>query len=741
MHLPPLHFPLSSARRPSRPFAAVPRRSVTRLTVVGLVVATAGLVVAPNLSPVSLAGSSFEIDADANLVVDAVGKTDWGSLAHANPTDPEKRAADIPTGSNDNSYKGGVKEDTTCPGEETGSIPNNKSDLLTFHVYEEPGVGNHPGFLNLAWSRVTEPSGATLMDFEFNQGSLDVAADKCDVGPNVKRRAGDLLIEYGLASNGTSAKITKRTWTGSAWGTAVDLSLNDPACGNQPCAEGRVNTSAITAANSDDIGARSIRTFGEASLDLRAIFTPGQCAGFGTATLKSRAAESFTSQLKDFISPIKVNIDNCGSITVNKVTENGTGSFAFGATGTGLSGFSLGNGGTKVFSNLGAGSYTVDEDLTAGQIADGWTLKNLSCTENGAGTSASENAGTGVASITLANGGDVVCTYTNHRRLSPSISTSLVAGSQSGTDVSGSVGASVYDTATLTGATANAGGTVTYTVYTNSACTQGAQTAGTKNVTAGAVADSDTLVFNTPGRYYWQAVYSGDADNFGATSACTSEQLLIRNNPTITTLLNGTDATLSVEVGSSVFDSAMLTGASSDAGGSVTYTVYSNNACTQGSRDAGTKTVTNGSVPNSNSLAFNNAGTFYWQAVYTGDTNNDPATSACTAEVLTVQPKSPTATTAQDLLPNDTFTLSGGFNATGTVTFSLYAPGDANCSGTPAYTQVVPLSGGTTAATTNNSFHALTEGTWRWKVVYSGDNNNNGVTLACGVERFTVDND
>ena len=30
------------------------------------------------------------------------------------------------------------------------------------------------------------------------------------------------------------------------------------------------------------------------------------------------------------------------------------------------------------------------------------------------------------------------------------------------------------------------------------------------------------------------------------------------------------------------------------------------------------------------------AGTFYWQAAYSGDINNAPATSACTDEVLTV---------------------------------------------------------------------------------------------------------
>ena len=97
----------------------------------------------------TLTGSNFEIDDNANLKLDdGPSFVDWGTLAH--PDGPELRATDLATGQNDDSYKGGVKEDTTCPGEVTGSIPNNKSDLLTFHVNEEAGTGGHPGFLNLA---------------------------------------------------------------------------------------------------------------------------------------------------------------------------------------------------------------------------------------------------------------------------------------------------------------------------------------------------------------------------------------------------------------------------------------------------------------------------------------------------------------------------------------------------------------------------------------------------------------
>src|SRR5262249_22292193 len=41
-------------------------------------------------------------------------------------------------------------------------------------------------------------------------------------------------------------------------------------------------------------------------------------------------------------------------------------------------------------------------------------------------------------------------------------------------------------------------------------------------------------------------------------------------------------------------------------------------------------------VPDSNGVTFNNAGTYYWQASYSGDANNGSAKSTCTEEQLTV---------------------------------------------------------------------------------------------------------
>jgi len=207
------------------------------------------------------------------------------------------------------------------------------------------------------------------------------------------------------------------------------------------------------------------------------------------------------------------------------------------------------------------------------------------------------------------------------------------------------------------------------------------------------------------------------------------------------TAISTTLSANSVPVGSTVHDSALLSGATSDAGGTVTYSVYSDSLCAVPFASAGTKTVTNGIVPDSDPVTFNLVDTYYWQAVYSGDAKNTGSTSACTSETLVVTPRQPNLSTAQHLIPNDDATLSTATsNAGGTITFNLFSPSDSTCAGMPAYTQTADVSGNGTYSTTNTTFIASAEGTWRWQVVYSGDQNNLSATSACGVERFTIAN-
>ena len=105
-----------------------------------------------------------------------------------------------------------------------------------------------------------------------------------------------------------------------------------------------------------------------------------------------------------------------GSIVIVKDTvPNDPQDFAFTTTGTGLSNFSLDDDGdsengldsTKTFSGLAPGAYSVSETLSV----PGWGLTNLVCNDPTSNTTV--NLSIGTASINLAPGEQVMCTFRN----------------------------------------------------------------------------------------------------------------------------------------------------------------------------------------------------------------------------------------------------------------------------------------------------------------------------------------
>jgi hypothetical protein len=136
-------------------------------------------------------------------------------------------------------------------------------------------------------------------------------------------------------------------------------------------------------------------------------------------------------------------------------------------------------------------------------------------------------------------------------------------------------------------------------------------------------------------------------------------------------------------------------------------------------------------------------GTYEWTASYSGDANNKPSSTACGDEQVVVAKATPTPASAQNLLPNDSASVSGVSGLptpTGTVDFKLFGPTDTTCSGTPVFQQVgVALANGG-ASTSNTTFTvvAATAGTYRWTVHYSGDGNYLAADKACGAEQFTA---
>ena len=112
------------------------------------------------------------------------------------------------------------------------------------------------------------------------------------------------------------------------------------------------------------------------------------------------------------------------------------------------------------------------------------------------------------------------------------VTTVQTSGSESSASLeisAGTVGET--DRATINGTNGSvAGGTVTYTLYNSPSCAASSKVfaGGTVAVAGGvAAASSPVTAALTPGVYYWQATYSGDAKNVASASTCGSEVLTV----------------------------------------------------------------------------------------------------------------------------------------------------------------------------------------------------------------------
>jgi hypothetical protein len=391
------------------------RRSISLWVTLALMAAALVLVLpaAASHPEVSLPGSNFEIDTNANLKVDDPAPSiDWAGVS-------EIRKADLASGSGDDSFGQGTKEDTAVPTVVSGSIPPQKSDLLNFGVYLET-TSTGARFLNMFWHRVQEPTGTTNMDFEFNQSSVTSAN-----GVTPVRTAGDLLIQYDLSQGGTNPVLFLSRWVTAGatsqcqasnslpcWGTKTNLTAAGDAAGS-------INTTAIPSADSDGLGNVSARTFGEAQIDFDALGGgAGTCTSFGSAYLKSRSSDSFTAALKDFIAPAATNISNCGSVIIRKETvpdeDPNTTLFgytkAFPTDPASANTFTLTDDANQSYNNVLFGTgYTVDEDV----IPTGWVLTGIDCSASSGVTPVIDLAA-GTVTFAIDSATDKLdCTYTN----------------------------------------------------------------------------------------------------------------------------------------------------------------------------------------------------------------------------------------------------------------------------------------------------------------------------------------
>ncbi len=200
-----------------------------------------------------------------------------------------------------------------------------------------------------------------------------------------------------------------------------------------------------------------------------------------------------------------------------------------------------------------------------------------------------------------------------------------------------------------------------------------------------------------------------------------------------------TDATL----GSPISDSATLSGGDAETG-TVTFDLYAGDDSTCDTTPLFTATVAvtgDGTYP-SGSFTPSSTGDYSWLATYSGDANNEPASTVCGDEVSTVTVATSLTTTPSGPAVvggaiSDTATLSGGQSPTGTISFQLYPAARCGGEGGVLFRAADTVAGNGTYS--SGPFTPDAPGDYDWVVSYGGDANNARSSSLCGVETTTVD--
>jgi len=251
------------------------------------------------------------------------------------------------------------------------------------------------------------------------------------------------------------------------------------------------------------------------------------------------------------------------------------------------------------------------------------------------------------------------------------------------------------DTATLSGGTNDATGTISFKLYSDVNCTVQVGSTVTKTVAGNGVYVSPAIVVSATGTYHWIASYNGDTKNFGTTSACgaPNENPVVNPRPTTLTTNAGGPFVLGADGTVALSDTATLSGGTSGAGGTITFMLFSDSAC---SNQVGTDVTAavkgaDGKNYTSPPITVNAAGTYYWVASYGSDSKNAASSSTCgdvNETPLVIKPhisisKSPDAQTiliGQTANFTITVTNDGDSTLTNVVVTDALAPGCARTS-------------------------------------------------------------
>jgi hypothetical protein len=178
---------------------------------------------------------------------------------------------------------------------------------------------------------------------------------------------------------------------------------------------------------------------------------------------------------------------------------------------------------------------------------------------------------------------------------------------------------------------------VTFQVSTNGEPFTDFGTAKTLDILGQATSDSYTPI--AAGNYYFRAVYSGDSNYIGSQSGDTDELLTVTEKCKPQTVTKTQLSCQSIILGKSVTDKATVTGVGCNSPkptGTVTFQVSTDGGVTF--KNFGTaKTLNSYGQATSSSYTPTKAGTYYFRAVYSGDSNYNLSQSGPKEEPLIVK--------------------------------------------------------------------------------------------------------
>jgi hypothetical protein len=311
------------------------------------------------------------------------------------------------------------------------------------------------------------------------------------------------------------------------------------------------------------------------------------------------------------------------------------------------------------------------------------------------------------------------------------LSTPTISATASG---SGPLGGVVYDEARLEGGSQETG-SVEFLLYGPGDTSCSGEPEQSQGEEASGPGPYSVEFFpQSVGEYSYVVRYGGDANNAPASTTCGQPSQQLRMTPGRPSLVT----TASTSFGS-IEDSALLSGGVPTSG-TIVFKLF-------GPDDAacGGTPVFVSSLPvsyqghySSGPFAPSLPGVYRFDAEYSGDANDDPATTACGDPGETVNlPGVSHPTLTQRTVGNatvgeqitDTASISGGLAPTGTVRFELFAPTDTGCSHGALIISTVAVVGD--GSYSSDPFTASALGDYRYTATYSGDGLNAPAATIC----------